>query len=167
MEQVSCVRPTGKFPGKVENLKRWTRLPGWNFRTECRVPFTFVVDCTSSRSTVRHSDVPGFTTKWNNFLPIGNCTFAPTEISGFFNWMESAHCFPPKSLIGQHCKIYDRRYSEVYWISSIKVSRALLGKRWHSWETKLTVSLRTTSHQRSNEPKNWDIFFSRFTFTKH
>ena len=85
----------------------------------------------------------------------------------FFNLMESAHCFPPKSLIGQHCKIYDRRYSEVYWVSSIKVSRALLGKRWHSWETKLTVSLRTTSHQRSNELKNWDIFFSRFTFTKH
>ena len=28
--------------------------------------------------------VPGFTTKWNNFLPIGNSTFATTEISGFF-----------------------------------------------------------------------------------
>ena len=28
--------------------------------------------------------------KWNNFLPIGNSTFAPTEISGFFSWMESA-----------------------------------------------------------------------------
>ena len=167
MEHASCVHPTGKFPGKVENLKSWTRLPGWNFRTECRVPFTFLVDCTSSRSMVRHSDVPGFMTKWNNFLPIGNWTWASTEISGFFNWMESAHCFPPKSLIGQHCKIYDRRYSEVYWISSIKVSRALLGKRLHSWETKLTVSLRTTSHQRSNEPKNWDIFISRFTFTKY
>ena len=23
--------------------------------------------------------------KWNNFLPIGNSTFAPTEISGFFS----------------------------------------------------------------------------------
>ena len=33
----------------------------------------------------RHRDVPGFTTKWNNFLPIGNSTFAPTEISGFFS----------------------------------------------------------------------------------
>ena len=29
--------------------------------------------------------VPGFTTKWNNFLPIGNSTFATTEISGFFS----------------------------------------------------------------------------------
>ena len=29
--------------------------------------------------------------KWNNFLPIGNSTFAPTEISGFFSLMESAH----------------------------------------------------------------------------
>ena len=35
-------------------------------------------------------DVPGFTTKWNNVLPIGNSTFAPTEISRFFSQMESA-----------------------------------------------------------------------------
>ena len=38
MEHVSSVRPTGKFPEKVENLKRWARFPGWNFRTEFRVP---------------------------------------------------------------------------------------------------------------------------------
>ena len=73
-----------KIPRKVENLKRWARFPGWNFRTECRVPFTFLVVCTSSRSTVGHRDVPVFTTKWNNFLPIWNSTLAPTEISGFF-----------------------------------------------------------------------------------
>ena len=84
MEHVSSVRPTGKFPEKVENLKRWARFPGWNFRTECRVPFTFLVVCTSSRSTVGHRDVLGLTTKRNNFLPIGNSTFSPTEISGFF-----------------------------------------------------------------------------------
>ena len=54
MEHVSWVRPTGKFPEKVENLKRWARFPGWNFRTESRVPFTFLVVCTSSRSTVGH-----------------------------------------------------------------------------------------------------------------
>ena len=46
--------------------------------------YSFLVVCTSSRSTVRksvgHCDVPGFTTKWNNVLPIGNSTFAPTEI---------------------------------------------------------------------------------------
>ena len=76
MEHVSSVRPTGKF------LKRWSRFPGWNFRTECPVPFTFLVVCTSSRSTVGHRHVPGFTTKWNNFLPIGNSTFATTQISG-------------------------------------------------------------------------------------
>ena len=29
--------------------------------------------------------VPGFATKWNNFLPIGSSTFATTEISGFFS----------------------------------------------------------------------------------
>ena len=74
-----------KIPEKVENLKRWSRFPGWNFRTESRVPFTFLVVCTSSRSTVGHRHVPGFTTKWNNFLPIGNSTFATTEISGFFS----------------------------------------------------------------------------------
>ena len=59
MEHVSSVHPTGKFPEKVENLKRWARFPGWNFRTECRVPFTFLVVCTSSRSTVGHRDVTG------------------------------------------------------------------------------------------------------------
>ena len=84
MEHVSSARPIGKFPEKVDNLKRRARLPGWNFRTESRVPFTFLVVCTSSRSTVGHRDLPGFKTKWNNFLPIGNSTFAPTEISGFF-----------------------------------------------------------------------------------
>ena len=66
-------------------LKRWARFPGWNFRTKCRVPFPFLVVCTSSRFTVGHRDVLGFTTKWNNFLPIGNSTFATTEISGFFS----------------------------------------------------------------------------------
>ena len=40
MEHVSSVHPTGKFPEKVENLKRWARFPGWNFPTEFRVPFT-------------------------------------------------------------------------------------------------------------------------------
>ena len=82
MEHVSSVRPTGKFPEKVENLKRWSRFPGWNFRTECRVPFTFLVVCISSRSTVGHpatyqSEIPlllppkfpGFFRKWK----------APTE----------------------------------------------------------------------------------------
>ena len=94
MEHFSCVRPNAKFPGKVENLKRWTRLPGWNFRTECRVPFTFLVDCTSSRSTVRHSDVPGFMTKWNNFLPIGNWTWASTEKRIILNeiWENNSFC---------------------------------------------------------------------------
>ena len=50
--------------------------------------YTFLVVCTSSRSTARKSvanrDVPRFTTKRNNSVAIGNSTFAPTEISGFF-----------------------------------------------------------------------------------
>ena len=91
MEHVSSVRPTGKFPEKVENLKRWSRFPGWNFRTECRVPFTFLVVCTSSRSTVGHRHEPGFTTKWNNFLPMGNSTFLTTKISGFFPKWKAPH----------------------------------------------------------------------------
>ena len=104
MEHVSWARPTRKFPEKVENLKRWARFPGWNFRTECRVPFTFLVVCTSSRSTVRHCDLPGFKTKWNNFLPIGNSTIALTEISGFFpRWeapfkMEQQTPIPPSQI---------------------------------------------------------------------
>ena len=36
------------------------------------------------RAPRRTPDVPGFKTKWNNFLKMGNSTFAPTEISGFF-----------------------------------------------------------------------------------
>ena len=32
--------------------------------------------------------VPGFTIKWNNFLPIGKSIFVPTEISRFFNLNE-------------------------------------------------------------------------------
>ena len=36
--------------------------------------------------------VPGFTTKWNNFLPIGNSTFAPTEISVFFPKWKAPLC---------------------------------------------------------------------------
>ena len=51
--------------------------------------YTFLVVCTSSRSTARksveHRDVPGFTTKWNNFLPIGNSTFARTKSSVFLS----------------------------------------------------------------------------------
>ena len=31
MEHVSSVHPTGKFPGKVENLKRWSRFPRLEF----------------------------------------------------------------------------------------------------------------------------------------
>ena len=74
-----------KIPRKSGKSKKVVRFAGLNFRTKCRVPFTFLVVCTSSRSTVGHRHVPGFTTKWNNFLPIGNSTFATTEISGFFS----------------------------------------------------------------------------------
>ena len=37
---VSSVLPTGKFPEKVENLKREDRFPVGTFRAEFLVPFT-------------------------------------------------------------------------------------------------------------------------------
>ena len=69
--------------GKFKKMGLFSRLgfPNGTSFSVC----TFLVVCTSSRSTVGHCHVPGFTTKWNNFLPIGNSTFAPTEISGFFS----------------------------------------------------------------------------------
>ena len=75
MEQVSSARPTGKFPEKVENRKRWSRFLGWNFRTECRVPLTFLVVCTSSRSTVEHPATyrgvrPNGTTFYRSEIPL-------------------------------------------------------------------------------------------------
>ena len=84
MEHVSSVRPTGKFPEKVENLKRWSRFPGWNFRTECRVPFTFLVVCTSSRSTVGHPATyrglrPNGTTFYQSEIPL----LLPPKFPGF------------------------------------------------------------------------------------
>ena len=85
MEHVSSVRPTGKFPEKVENLKRLSRFPGWNFRKECRVPFTFLVVCTSSRSTVGHRATyrglrPNGTTFYQSQIPL----LLPPKFPGFF-----------------------------------------------------------------------------------
>ena len=70
---------------KVENLKRWARFPGWNFRTECRVPFTFLVVCTSSRSTVGHRATyrglrPNGTTFSQSEIPL----LLPPKFPGFF-----------------------------------------------------------------------------------
>ena len=79
MEHVSSARPTGKFPEKVENLKRWSRFPGWNFRTECCVPFTFLVVCTSSSSTYRGLR-PNGTTFYQSEIPL----LLPPKFPGFF-----------------------------------------------------------------------------------
>ena len=69
--------------GKFKKMGLFSRLgfPNGTSFSVC----TFLVVYTSSRSTVGHHDLPGFKTKWNNFLKIGNSTFAPTEISGFFS----------------------------------------------------------------------------------
>ena len=84
MEHVSSARPTGKFPEKVEKLKRWARFPGWNFRTECRVPFMFLVVCTSSRSMVGHRDILGFTTNGTTFYQSEIPLLLPPKFPGFF-----------------------------------------------------------------------------------
>ena len=95
MEHVSSVRPTGKFPEKVENLKRWSRFPGWNFRTECRVPFTFLVVCTSSRSTVGHPATyrglrPNGTTFYRSEIPL----LLPPKFPVFFpKWKAPQVCY--------------------------------------------------------------------------
>ena len=93
MEHVSSVRPTGKFPGKLENLKKWAHFPGWNFQRN------FVLHLHVSRSLYQfqvHSRAPrptGVYDQMEQLLSIGNSTFAPTEISGFFSEMESAFYF--------------------------------------------------------------------------
>ena len=88
MEHVLSVRPTGKFPEKVENLKRWARFPGWNFRTEFRVSFTrfssFVPVPGPRLGTATLRGLrPNGTTREQLFT---NRKFhvAPTEISVFF-----------------------------------------------------------------------------------
>ena len=97
MENASSVRPTGKFPEKVENLKRKAHFPGWDVPNEisCSI-YTFLVVYTSfncyrlgSHLGVPSGNglgtVPEFTIKWNNFLPIKKSIFVPTEISGILS----------------------------------------------------------------------------------
>ena len=107
MEHVLSIHPTGKFPEKVENLKRWSRFPGWNFRTECRVPFTFLVVCTSFRSTVGHRATyrglrPNGTSFYQSEFPL----LLPSKFPGFFpKWkapmISSANLFCPSPNSGQ------------------------------------------------------------------
>ena len=104
MEHVSSVLPTGKFPEKVENLKRWDCFPERNFVFHLSVsPSLYQFQA----ATVGQSDVPGFTTKWNNFLPIGNSTFATTEISGFFRKWKA----PPKVSLNRGQRERSRSFS--------------------------------------------------------
>ena len=88
MEHVLSVHPTGKFPEKVESLKRWARFPGWNFRTEFCALFTrFSVPVPGPWSAPQRTRVfnqmEQLFSNWKFF-------FFPTEISGFFSLMESA-----------------------------------------------------------------------------
>ena len=84
---------TGKFSGKVEILKRYTRFPGWNVlnRISCSI-YTFLVlyigsNCYELGSHLgvpsgnRLGAVAGFTIKWNNFLPSENPFFSPPKFN--------------------------------------------------------------------------------------
>ena len=77
----SCYWKIPRKSGKSKKVGPFSRLKFPNGMS-CSIYLSRI--CTSSRSTVGHRDVPVFTTKWNNFLPIWNSTFAPTEISVFF-----------------------------------------------------------------------------------
>ena len=101
MEHVSSVRPTGKFPEKVENLKRWARFPGWNFPNgiSCSI-YTFLVLYTSFNcyQLGSHLSVPSgnglsAVPEMEQLFTYRNSKksiFVPTEISRFFTLMESA-----------------------------------------------------------------------------
>ena len=88
MENVSSVLPTGKSI-KVGLFSGWNVSNG----ISCSI-YTFLVVSTSfncyrlgSHLGVPSGNglgaVPGFTIKWNKFLPIGKSIFVPTEFSGF------------------------------------------------------------------------------------
>ena len=96
MEHVSSVRPTGKFPGKLENLKKWAHFPGWNFQRN------FMLHLHVSRSLYqfqgpRQENLSG-TATYRGSRPNGT-TFYQSEIPRwlppkfpgfFFSKMESA-----------------------------------------------------------------------------
>ena len=71
--------------GKSKKVGPFSRLEFPNGIS--RVPFTFLVVCTSSRSTVGQRDVPGFTTKWTNgttFYQSEIPLLLPPKFPGFF-----------------------------------------------------------------------------------
>ena len=72
------------IPRKSGNLKRWSRFPGWNFRAESRVPFTFLVVCTSSRSTVGHRHYRGLRPNGTTFYQSEIPLLLPPKFPGFF-----------------------------------------------------------------------------------
>ena len=122
MEHVSSVRPTGKFPEKVENLKRWARFPGWNFRTEFRVPFTrfsWFVPVSGPRQ--ENLSRPVSKSKW---LPSSSCInarfvfFAGPTMEALLH-----HECPGLVLIGKYLVTSNSNiYSEVHihWLGSLQ-----------------------------------------------
>ena len=85
MEHVSSVRPTGKFPEKVENLKRWARFPGWNFPNgiSCSI-YTFLVLYTSFNCYQLGSHLS---------VPSGNGLSAVPEMEQLFTYRNSKNPF--------------------------------------------------------------------------
>ena len=85
MEHVSSVRPTRKFPEKVENLKRWARFPGWNFPNgiSCSI-YTFLVLYTSFNCYQLGSHLS---------VPSGNGLSAVPEMEQLFTYRNSKNPF--------------------------------------------------------------------------
>ena len=88
------VRPTGKLPGQTEILGAFHLVKISGISGSAVNGTRFVGSS--------HWKIPRkSTTKWNNFLPIGNSTFATTKFPGFFRkWKAPSEKVVPLSRLG-------------------------------------------------------------------
>ena len=113
MEHVSSVRPTGKFPeksGQSEKVACFSRLE-FPDGISCSI-HTFLVVCTSSRSTARKSVTAVSKSKW---LPSSSCINAVCFFAG--STMEALlhHECADLGLIGKYLVMSNSNiYSEVH-----------------------------------------------------
>ena len=108
------VHPTGKFPEKGENLKGWARFPGWNFRTEFRVPFTHFLYFLPVPGP-RQEDLSQPVSK-SNWLPSSSCINARFGFLLVRQWRHYCTTSDPGlGLIGKYLVMSSSNiYSEVH-----------------------------------------------------